>query len=510
MEEDKVRKEMDACTFKPTINKTAERSSSKEHVGCNTGPGTRIDSLLKWGEEKNRKIADTLLAADPSAKKSARKLDIKDIEKSADRMHSSYLHYERKRHQEQARELADLPFKPTISEKSKKLVENRDKKMADLAKEDSTKSKAATLSLSAMSKANEGNKFTPDTKESSEIKAADAEVSLPLKSPSPVKTPNIEMSASPTKQIKPVANVDGTLLPITKRSPTKSAKKPTALNNSPSKSSPRLKTPPKSISRHLSPKVSKAVREEASLVPRDAPAGKSNSKVQYHNITYEDDPKDIEDFSEHDELAEQKESSSQGSYLEAIRNDSVDKKLTIKLNSCEESKNGPGLKTVRPPKPTSHTVNATSPAKPSPISQPPSDLARQIAKSSGLINGNKSKSPRDRKPHAKLPASIQGRQGLSGMMPVGGNMFDEDEVEDFIKIEQLAAITNNLVSLSQRTSSQALSDQSSILVTDSSGLQQPASKPSKELPGHKYSKSTLLKMMKGLNDDLEQFVSCRD
>ena len=118
---------MDACTFQPNIKKTIERTASKE----SRPPTPRgVDHLLKWGEDKNKKLAENLLAAD-STIKSARKMGLQDIEKSADRMFQSALYYDKKRKQDQIKELESISFKPKISEKSKEIVRIRDKKAVD-------------------------------------------------------------------------------------------------------------------------------------------------------------------------------------------------------------------------------------------------------------------------------------------------------------------------------------------------------------------------------------------
>lgn len=134
MEKEKIGKEMDECTFKPSINtKQAVKQNSENQAPA----GSRIDAMLKWAEDKNRKIAEITLdkdlkigqqpgcAAQQSGVK--RKLNAKEIEKSTERLYSQRVILEKKKLDLQAKEAEQMRFKPEINKKSIQLAEKRKK-----------------------------------------------------------------------------------------------------------------------------------------------------------------------------------------------------------------------------------------------------------------------------------------------------------------------------------------------------------------------------------------------
>lgn len=133
LEKEKMNKEMDECTFKPSIinRQTAKQNSENQQPAG----GTRIDAMLKWAEDKNRKLAE--IALDKDLKMAAcqsslsntsgtkKRVNVKEIEKSTDRLYSQRMIMEKKRLDMQAKEAENLKFKPEINKKSIELAEKR-------------------------------------------------------------------------------------------------------------------------------------------------------------------------------------------------------------------------------------------------------------------------------------------------------------------------------------------------------------------------------------------------
>lgn len=61
MEEEKQKKEINECTFMPIINKPA---SDKRDRSSNHRPVSRVDEMMRWEEDKNRKITESILKQD--------------------------------------------------------------------------------------------------------------------------------------------------------------------------------------------------------------------------------------------------------------------------------------------------------------------------------------------------------------------------------------------------------------------------------------------------------------
>lgn len=154
MEEEKLKREMDECTFKPvTYSKkkpeTRLRGYSKEnesnfqsvndhelnphhHESVNSTADQRIEGLLKWGEEKNKKLAQIQFdeEAARSGKKKRRPLTTKEIEKSADRLYARGTIRDKKR--EDLRFDNDLSFKPAINSNSSAILANKRRRLKEL------------------------------------------------------------------------------------------------------------------------------------------------------------------------------------------------------------------------------------------------------------------------------------------------------------------------------------------------------------------------------------------
>ena len=61
MEEEKQKKEINECTFMPIINKPV---SDKRDRSSNHRPVSRVDEMMRWEEDKNRRITETILKQD--------------------------------------------------------------------------------------------------------------------------------------------------------------------------------------------------------------------------------------------------------------------------------------------------------------------------------------------------------------------------------------------------------------------------------------------------------------
>jgi hypothetical protein len=128
LEMEKIGKEMDECTFRPAINSKQNVKQNTENVPS----GSRVDAMLKWAEEKSRKLAEIALDKDlGQASCTKKKLYAKDIEKATDRLYSQRVIMERKRLDLQAKEAEALKFRPEINKKSIQLAEKRKSKVSE-------------------------------------------------------------------------------------------------------------------------------------------------------------------------------------------------------------------------------------------------------------------------------------------------------------------------------------------------------------------------------------------
>lgn len=141
IEIEKITRELDQCTFKPSLN--AKTNSSHKKNSENNHPTTsRIDVLFKWADDKNRRIANIALEQDignampllNSAQGSGikRKANHKTIEKSIERLYNHHIVLEKKKLELQVKEAETLKFKPEINKKSLILAEKR-KQQAQVA-----------------------------------------------------------------------------------------------------------------------------------------------------------------------------------------------------------------------------------------------------------------------------------------------------------------------------------------------------------------------------------------
>ncbi len=519
IEEEKLRKEMDACTFKPAINKTPDKSGVKEYCSNNQGGPSRIDNLLKWGEEKNKKLAENFLTADIN-NRSGKKMAIKDIEKSADRLFSSHLYYDKKRKQEQDKEFLEIPFKPQISEKSRKLVEQK-KNYDSVIKEPSKDTPATKQTLeSPPAKPKCAKKLAFGT-------LSDNNVTNPI--PNQQKGNTLEsqstISSTPSKQSKNPLSSEIPILPLTKKvSEQSTSKKPIIRSQTPTKTSQvenskNIQSTPKG--KLLEKDVPKVVDEEWNLLNRNSNT-KSNHKVQYHDLTYEDDePGADQQYEKTIDLMQRMEVVITKNDIEQSLESEPFPQLNIKLNPCDKKQLEKKVvfQKIHYEPPTKKSQKISTPVRASsPSNKGPSsiqnraqvELAKQIAKSSSLINANRSKSPKDKKRINLASTSIR-------------DSFEQIELEVYstiqkslntIENEPLNKITNTQTNLDKQATTivqnlTTLSNQNSTK-QHSSGSTAGDDRSSEIalLEGKKlYSQSTLLKMMKGLNDDLDNFVS---
>ena len=135
MQIEKWGKELDECTFKPTINNYS--TASKKQNSENQHPRlSRVDSMLKWADEKNKKLANIALQHDPNISHMPllhgangsgikKKMNSQAIEKSTERLYRQHQQIEKKKMDLQVRESELLKFKPEINKKSIQLLEKR-------------------------------------------------------------------------------------------------------------------------------------------------------------------------------------------------------------------------------------------------------------------------------------------------------------------------------------------------------------------------------------------------
>ncbi len=131
-DEHKNLQELNECTFRPNINKHA--SHTPEPSSKSQSSISRVDSLMKWGAERNKKMTEALIAQETESKsKSTKKMGTKEIEQSAVRLHTAYIQQEKKKAELQCKEQSSNSFRPMISHKSKQLVQEREARMKALS-----------------------------------------------------------------------------------------------------------------------------------------------------------------------------------------------------------------------------------------------------------------------------------------------------------------------------------------------------------------------------------------
>ena len=296
IEEQKIKKEMDECTFRPHINRpltsnyTSNQPERKDIQSHSTEkPSTnKHEELLKWAEEKNKRIAESALTQNfDSVSKNSRKLASKDIEKSADRLYSSYIEIEKKKLDMQVKELDAHSFRPVINKKSQMLAENKRKGLQDHSdstlpirtdrKEPSFCHKESRhLSLLENSrKEEELHSRHKDTsremlKQASSKQGTDKS-KQGSKSPAPAKDKlAVEKPSTPKTSKKDVKTA---CINQTHPAPTESSKPKTPKNQNSNKKKDASCTQKKEESATWN------------LINRDS-ATKSNQKVQYHTLSY--------------------------------------------------------------------------------------------------------------------------------------------------------------------------------------------------------------------------------
>ena len=114
-------KEVENCTFKPKLNKSKE---AKQESASARDVLDYCDKLYRKEEEKQKKIAENVLAQEAAIvqmRGGNKKLGVKEIEKSVDRLYSNHFAMEKKK--EKAYHASqENHFKPSINPKSTEIV----------------------------------------------------------------------------------------------------------------------------------------------------------------------------------------------------------------------------------------------------------------------------------------------------------------------------------------------------------------------------------------------------
>lgn len=337
MEEEKIKKEIDECTFRPHINKPVASTSStnpqdrKEYQSNSTEKGStqKHDELLKWAEDKNKRIAESALIQNfDSVSKNSRKLATKDIEKSADRLYSSYIDIEKRKLDMQVKELDAHSFRPVINKKSQLLAENKKKGLHDNSdsslpirpdrKEPSFCHKEGkTLQAFESSRREAEVSAKPKEKPQEELKK-------PSNKPTAEKTPNGSKSPAPGRD-KPATDKLST--PKNTKKETKPASIGSVGFTQPTQSSKSKIAKNQDSNKKKDPSSNKKKEEGDSwnLINRDSQS-KSNQKVQYHTLSYMEKHKD----QDHDIVVTDGECT-----YEEYYNSTVDRMNRIQMNRHE-------------------------------------------------------------------------------------------------------------------------------------------------------------------------------
>ncbi len=301
MEQQKIKKEMDECTFRPHINKpntsnysTNPQEKKDQQSHSSDKPATqKHEELLKWAEDKNKRIAESaLIQTFDSVSKNARKLASKDIEKSADRLFSSYIEIEKKKLDMQVKELDAHSFKPVINKKSQMLAENKRKGLQEISE--------SALPIKVDRKEPSFCHKEPKYLGSLENSRREAEFFFKQK-----ETPHEEAKKVPTKHFTEKSHQGGSKSPaptrekstVEKPSTPKASKKEAKasfIGSTEPTENTKPKTPKNPGSNKKKDACSSQTKEDPaawSLIKRDSPT-KSNQKVQYHTLSYMEKQKD--------------------------------------------------------------------------------------------------------------------------------------------------------------------------------------------------------------------------
>ena len=290
MDQEKIKKEMEECTFKPKVNKqnqamppTVYNSNTGDVKLISVTPGSvekekvvsnnRHEELLKWAEQKQKRIAESVINQNlENTHKNPRKLAVKDLEKSADRMHSSYLQVEKKRLDMQVKELENLSFKPYISKKSQMLAENKKRPQLDVQESP----------LPLKSDRNEQRNHSKESKENTNEGLDYASESEGVNSLSKV-AKRIENNILKNQHQLVVELSNAQKQIENSKSPHQSSNRKTAI----SKNQAGLKTGP---SRTFQKKPDLQNRQKSSGLKNGKALG--NDKVQYHQLKLKEDDED--------------------------------------------------------------------------------------------------------------------------------------------------------------------------------------------------------------------------
>jgi hypothetical protein len=303
IEEQKIKKEMDQCTFRPHINRPLSSNYAtnpldrKDHQALcpEKPPAHKHEELLKWAEDKNKRIAESAISHTfDSVSKNSRKLASKDIEKSADRLYSSYIEIEKKKLDMQVKELDAHSFRPVINKKSQMLAENKRKALLDHSEASlpiKTDRKDPSFSHKDHRNLNLLETSTKEPEVARRLKDAAHEEIKPASNKYAA-----EKSNHGSKSPVPAREKSTAEKPTTPKTAKREGKAASVAQTQPSENSnPKAaKKQGSNKKKGVSNIQSREESEAWNLINRDSPT-KSNQKVQYHTLSYLEKQREQED-----------------------------------------------------------------------------------------------------------------------------------------------------------------------------------------------------------------------